>query len=111
MRPENQHPVIRYATSALADHQVILDDPRTHGVLVVSPNYNITVVSLPEFRIDMTTGLKRLVGLLGNDCSFATPVALSGNFAKNILTLVPQNTEFHGHTRPPESDKEALKET
>ena len=88
-----QHPLIKYITSDNQTRQSILNDPRTHSVLVVAANYRITVVSLPEYRIDMMTGRKTLLGFLGFECSMTSPVSLRGNFATDVIEEVPDEPQ------------------
>ena len=47
----------------------------------------------------MSTGKKSLVDLLGNNYSCAAPTVLTGDFARNILTLVPDDNAITG--QPP----------
>ena len=91
---DSTHPVYRYATSQFADRQLIINDPITHGVAVINSKQKVTIISLPQYHLDMATGQKSLVGLLGNNCSYTTPVVLTGNFTRDVLTLAPTNPDI-----------------
>ena len=94
--PENNHQVCRCFISQFDDFQIILNDAQTHGVLVVGRNFKVTIVSLPQYCMDLSTGSKSLVGLLGNDCAYATPVTLFDDFAKDILSIPSTKTSMTG---------------
>ena len=46
--------------------------------------------------INLLIGEKLLTSLLGNYCSYATPIQLSTDFARDILNLSLINTEYKG---------------
>ena len=89
------HPVYRYFISDPLDRQIMLNDSQTHGVLVANSNHTITIISLPNHTMGLSSGKKFLTGLLGNNCSYATPVQMSSNFIDNVLTLSTKVPEPH----------------
>ena len=52
--------------------------------------------------MDLTSRMKSLTGLLGNDCSYATPVHVSSNFMDNALTLSTKDVDIEGLAPVPE---------
>lgn len=80
----------------------MLNDPQTHGVLVVNSNYMITIISLPNHTMDLSSGKKFLTGLLGNNCSYANPVQMSSKFIDNVLTLSTNDVEIEGLASVPD---------
>ena len=98
----SNHPVCRYFVSQPPDHQITLNDHQTHGVLVANSNYQVTIISLPECTMDLNSGKKFLSGLLGNNCSYATPVHISTDIINNVLTLSTTDAEVEGLNPVPE---------
>ena len=88
------HLVYYYATSQFTNRQLILNDPITFRVVVISSKQKATIISLPQYYLDIATEQKSLVGLLGNSCSYTTLVMLIENFARDLLTLAPTNTKL-----------------
>jgi len=44
---DSAHPVYQYATSQIANRQLIINDPSIHGVAVVNAKNKVTIISLP----------------------------------------------------------------
>ena len=70
----------------LPGHQVIINDKNCHGVMVVSHEFKIAIVSLPQFKMEQASDKKCLPGLLGSTCSMTSPVSLTGDFSRDTLT-------------------------
>ena len=77
-------------------------------MLVVGSNNKVTIISLPQYYLDISTGKKSLVGLLENNCSYAMPVVLNGDFARDILTLAPDDNTTIGQPPITESSKATI---
>lgn len=52
--------------------------------------------------MDLNSGKKYLTGLLGNNCSCATPVHVTSDFIKDVLTLSTNDTEIEGLNPAPD---------
>ena len=52
----------------------------------MSHDFKVTIVSLPQFKMDYASVKKHLFGLLGNARSMTSPASLTGNFCRDILT-------------------------
>ena len=98
----SNHPVYRYFVSQPPDRQITLNDHQTHGVLVVNSNYQVTIISLPKCTMDLNSGKKFLSGLIGNNCSYATPVHMNTDIINNVLTLSTADEEVEGLNPVPE---------
>ena len=54
--------------------------------MVVSHEFKIAIVSLPQFKMEQASDKKCLPGLLGSTCSMTSPVSLTGDFSRDTLT-------------------------
>ena len=63
-------------------------------VVLVNVKNKVIIISFPQYYLDIATGKKSLVGLLGNNCLHTTPVVLTGNFTQDILTFTPTNPDI-----------------
>ena len=64
--PITSHHLYHYFVGDFPGRQVIIIDKNFHGVLVVSHDFKVAIVSLPQFNMDYKSGKKHLFGLLGN---------------------------------------------
>ena len=50
------HSVCRYFISQPFDCSIILNNPETHGILVVNLDFKVKIISLPKYNTDLNSG-------------------------------------------------------
>ena len=69
------------------ERQAIINDRKCNGILVISEDERLTVISIPQAETSFKTKTVTIYGFLGTSCSNTVPVQLNQDILKDVLVL------------------------